>query len=152
MLGRKVTALITLAAWCGLTIGLPVPTRVPAGGSAGKVEAFPCQGHNCGCVTAEMCRRACCCFPKRVEPHRDCCEKPPQHERHGGLRIVSPLKCQGLDGLQLLTHLIVGLPQPNAAPTRDVHAERLKPPVAFAPASRVLEVSPPPPRYPLPLA
>jgi len=28
---------------------------------------FPCAHHDCGCKTAEQCRRHCCCHPKREQ-------------------------------------------------------------------------------------
>jgi hypothetical protein len=39
-------------------IGVPLPAH--AGKDTG--EKYPCQGHPCGCATAEECWRHCCCF------------------------------------------------------------------------------------------
>lgn len=36
--------------------------------TAAATADFPCAGHHCGCVSAEMCRSHCCCFPSQSEP------------------------------------------------------------------------------------
>jgi hypothetical protein len=47
-------ALSLLLSTCGVTVS--PPKRVAS------ATPFPCQGHACGCRTAEQCRRSCCCF------------------------------------------------------------------------------------------
>lgn len=50
---------LTLAVLCGVaagTVGFPVTPPGLLGG------AFPCQGHGCGCRSAEECWLGCCCL------------------------------------------------------------------------------------------
>jgi hypothetical protein len=44
--------------------GIPIPPIR----TAISTEDFPCQGHQCGCMSAEQCRTSCCCVlkPKSV--------------------------------------------------------------------------------------
>jgi hypothetical protein len=55
---RRLIAAGALLAYLAATIGLPFPPPliVKDGG-----KPFPCQGHACGCQTAEDCWRHCCC-------------------------------------------------------------------------------------------
>ena len=48
---------------CALAQYLLVASGVPVPIAAGPVsaEAYPCQGHNCGCRGPEHCWRSCCC-------------------------------------------------------------------------------------------
>jgi len=57
---------LTLLGFAVGTVGIPVPVPVPTGPNP---EQFICQGHGCGCQTAEHCWKACCCFSpkKRLE-------------------------------------------------------------------------------------
>lgn len=55
---RRVCALVALISYLTAIIGVPLPAH--AGKDMG--EKYPCQGHPCGCVTAEDCWRQCCCF------------------------------------------------------------------------------------------
>jgi hypothetical protein len=52
-----------LAVACALAQYLLVASGVPVPVAAGPVsaEAYPCQGHNCGCRGPEHCWRSCCC-------------------------------------------------------------------------------------------
>lgn len=44
---------------------LPVPILLCAPGLAkDRSQAFPCQDRPCGCMSAEQCRKKCCCFNK----------------------------------------------------------------------------------------
>lgn len=54
---RLVVALAALA-YLATAVGLPLPARALQDPSA----PFPCQDHGCGCLTAEQCWHACCCF------------------------------------------------------------------------------------------
>jgi hypothetical protein len=49
---------VLIVAYLASAIGFPVPHFEPA-----KIvgRPFACQGRGCGCLTAEDCRRACCC-------------------------------------------------------------------------------------------
>lgn len=64
--GRVGLVCLTLLGFAIGTVGIPVPVPVPTGSNP---EQFICQGHGCGCQTAEHCWRACCCFSpkKRLE-------------------------------------------------------------------------------------
>jgi hypothetical protein len=55
---RRLTAALLAVAYLVSVIGLPLPAGAarPGGG------AFPCQGHACGCLSAEECWHHCCCF------------------------------------------------------------------------------------------
>jgi hypothetical protein len=55
---RRLVSGVALVAYLLATVGFPLPmpanqdTRTP----------FPCQGHACGCLSAEQCWQNCCCF------------------------------------------------------------------------------------------
>jgi hypothetical protein len=55
---RRCLAPVLALSYVMATIGLPWPM------SSGARDAipFPCQGHRCGCVSAEQCWNHCCCF------------------------------------------------------------------------------------------
>ncbi|HEX4143337.1 MAG TPA: hypothetical protein VHY91_07285 [Pirellulales bacterium] len=55
---RRCLALMLALAYVMATVGAPCPT------SSGTRDAtpFPCQGHRCGCLSAEQCWAHCCCF------------------------------------------------------------------------------------------
>jgi hypothetical protein len=57
-IGRRLIAAGALFAYLAATIGLPLPPPliIKDGG-----KPFMCQGHACGCQTAEECWRHCCC-------------------------------------------------------------------------------------------
>jgi hypothetical protein len=55
---RRLIAVGVLFAYLAATNGLPLPPPVVIK-DGGK--PFPCQGHACGCQTAEECWRHCCC-------------------------------------------------------------------------------------------
>src|SRR5690606_8419101 len=48
---------LSLVCFVAVAGGVPLPTGVPSAGGP-----FPCQGHRCGCQSAERCWKACCCF------------------------------------------------------------------------------------------
>ncbi len=56
---RRLLAVGALFAYLAATNGFPLPPPVVIK-DGGK--PFPCQGHACGCQTAEECWRHCCCF------------------------------------------------------------------------------------------
>jgi hypothetical protein len=64
--GRVGLICLTLLGFAIGTVGIPLPVPVPSGPNP---EQFICQGHGCGCQTAEHCWKACCCFSpkKRLE-------------------------------------------------------------------------------------
>ena len=57
---------LTLLGFAIGTVGIPMPVPVSSGPNP---EQFICQGHGCGCQTAEHCWKSCCCFSpkKRLE-------------------------------------------------------------------------------------
>jgi hypothetical protein len=57
-LRRRLCAAVTLLGYLLATFGVPLPA------TARKAEdlPFPCRDHPCGCLTAEQCWTACCCF------------------------------------------------------------------------------------------
>src|SRR5665213_519446 len=57
-IGRRLIAVGALFAYLAAVNGLPLPPPVVIK-DGGK--PFPCQGHACGCQTAEECWRHCCC-------------------------------------------------------------------------------------------
>ena len=56
---RRVAVAGALLAYLAAAVGLPLPPQVVVK-DGGK--PFPCQGHLCGCQTAEECWRHCCCY------------------------------------------------------------------------------------------
>jgi len=58
---RGIIAFISSIAMLVAFIGYPEPER--SARLAGEDEDYPCKHHRCGCLTAEMCRTHCCCFP-----------------------------------------------------------------------------------------
>jgi hypothetical protein len=57
-LPRRLSAGLALASYLVAIVGFPLP--VSAGKDSGR--PYPCQGHPCGCGSAEDCWRHCCCF------------------------------------------------------------------------------------------
>jgi hypothetical protein len=54
---RRLIVACAIAHYLLVASGVPVP--VAAGPKSG--ERYPCEGHNCGCRSAEHCWRSCCC-------------------------------------------------------------------------------------------
>jgi hypothetical protein len=54
---RRITVAVMLCAYLVTGFGTPVIARVDKSG-----EPFPCQGHACGCQTADQCWGDCCCY------------------------------------------------------------------------------------------
>lgn len=98
-MSRRLLAVGVLFAYLAAVFGLPLPPPVVIK-DGGKL--FPCQGHACGCLTAEDCWRHCCCHTpeerwawakeNRVQPpeyaekpgaaHADLCDST--EPRHAG--------------------------------------------------------------------
>lgn len=61
---RRFVGLFTTLAYLIVCTGLPLPVVV--GQDVATTEAgttpYPCQGHRCGCRTAEQCWKSCCCM------------------------------------------------------------------------------------------
>jgi hypothetical protein len=92
-LAAKLWAGLALLSFAVTGIGIPLPvTDIKDHGIP-----FPCQGHVCGCPSAEQCWRHCCCFTAAerwawakahyVEPP-DYAERPADHDDH-----ESPASC-----------------------------------------------------------
>jgi hypothetical protein len=58
---RRATATVALVAYLLTATGVPLPGRDLKRGS----QPFPCQGHACGCSSAEQCWKRCCCYSPR---------------------------------------------------------------------------------------
>jgi len=58
--GRGVVIWLCVASFAITASGVPVPDA-PRWGRA----PFPCQGHRCGCASADQCWKQCCCFTPR---------------------------------------------------------------------------------------
>jgi len=76
-LRRRLVVGHVIVAYLVAAIGFPLP----AAASRGEGEAFPCQGHRCGCQSAEQCWRQCCCFSAE------------EHLVWARLRGVTPPEC-----------------------------------------------------------
>jgi len=59
---QRMVVIVALLGSCALSGGLPLPSS-PLAAKVGT-RAFPCQTRQCGCRSAEQCRRSCCCFSK----------------------------------------------------------------------------------------
>jgi len=57
-LRRRCLAPVLALSYVVATVGLPWPTS----NASRDALPFPCQGHRCGCVSAEQCWAHCCCF------------------------------------------------------------------------------------------
>ena len=142
-----------------------VPTwqAVPSGpaGADGDGEWFPCKGHHCGCLNAEMCRAHCCCHKSWQSapspPARSCCTHKADHtdafaascsnrsERSITL-IIQTAGCAGRDlswGLTALAWIATSHPvpvlRPPTTPRHELHVSQLR-------SQCGLQIDPPPPR------
>jgi hypothetical protein len=52
-------AMLSLVNYTLLALGIPLPHLEPI---AADTQPFPCQGHRCGCRTAQQCWKSCCCM------------------------------------------------------------------------------------------
>lgn len=61
---RRFVSLATVAAYLLVCTGVPIPIVVDRAAAAEDPSGapYPCQGHRCGCRTAEQCWKACCCM------------------------------------------------------------------------------------------
>jgi hypothetical protein len=55
---RPMLAVLLALAYLVTAVGL----RIPGAVASRQVTPFPCQGHQCGCRSAEQCWSHCCCF------------------------------------------------------------------------------------------
>lgn len=62
---RLVSAIVVSAYVLGTLGVLPSPAVIGRWLGQGALERHPCEGHGCGCVFAEECWTACCCFGTR---------------------------------------------------------------------------------------
>ncbi|QNN23215.1 hypothetical protein HED60_13355 [Planctomycetales bacterium ZRK34] len=121
-----------------------------AGQIADSGEWYPCKGHHCGCVSAEMCRTACCCGMSESEPAPEpetesCCAEPEAPEPTVTMTIQSA-KCHGRDLTLMLAAITWTSDRPTSAmskpaPTGYAHA----PSTLFVDLVDAL-IDPPPPR------
>jgi len=61
---RRFVSLLTLVGYFVICTGLPVPFAIgqTTAEEASATTPYPCQGHRCGCRSAEQCWKACCCM------------------------------------------------------------------------------------------
>jgi hypothetical protein len=144
--------------------GIPVPMPRPV--PALSDEDFPCRNHACGCLSAAMCRTACCCEKSVAvvvreptpEPEHSCCqaktseaEPPPKNASEPtapeGVPVLTALSCQGI-WMVTLTAAPVLSPVDNqvviAGPTS--LAGELLTALETLPPGTCLDVPVPPPR------
>jgi hypothetical protein len=57
---RRASVWLALVNYSAMALGLPLPVSAVSGAASG--EAHPCRDHRCGCVSAEQCWKACCCY------------------------------------------------------------------------------------------
>jgi len=152
MFGRRITALIVALVFCAVEIGVPIPHfTLPAD------EDYPCRHHACGCLTAEICRTSCCCFPTKTvssccsstQGNPDECDEAadtPAEEERGVDILVNALTCQGANSFWI--HLGVDLSPPSkiTGVVPYVSGERFVLPGESTPKGFDLEPEPPPPR------
>ena len=154
----------TLFASLGVSI-VPVIDRAGAVASAGDADFF-CAGHGCGCLTAEMCRTACCCV--KPAPVAAACHDAaptchmtvtPQADAAPGDEAdaaddapvrgwtIRSASCAGRDHWMvrhLLIHWVPATPRPMTASQPLVGLVAIADPIEFSVDSPALD--PPPPR------
>src|ERR1051326_338719 len=79
---QKLVRALTLLAY--LLTALPIPVSATTAREVGT--PFPCQGHSCGCQTAEQCWRGCCCFSpeEKLAWARSHGIQPPEYAQSAG--------------------------------------------------------------------
>lgn len=170
MLERRWTVRLVVAHLIGAmlfaSLGISI---VPTGGRMTDFAAladadFPCAGHGCGCVTAEMCRTACCCAkpaPSACHAAASTCHSPAQpqppasdelddatsgesHVRGWTIRSAS---CAGRDhwlARHLLVHWLPDAPRITQAPQPLVGVVAIADPMDCSIDGPAID--PPPPR------
>lgn len=75
LLRHLLTYTLIVAVWASSS-GFSLVAIQMAGqwGTAANANAYPCAGHDCGCVSPQMCRTQCPCSPVEPEPST-CCEQ-----------------------------------------------------------------------------
>lgn len=66
-------------------------------------QSFPCKGHACGCITAEICRSNCCCFGfSHCQSNRSPAVESEHSNANIGFRLVmKSASCSGRDIVSL---------------------------------------------------
>ena len=75
MLRWRLIGILTLLGFWAASVGFPV-ANLPEKAD----EDFPCRGHRCGCLNAEMCRTHCCC--QKPAAVRTCCARKAANNCH----------------------------------------------------------------------
>jgi hypothetical protein len=85
-----------MVAFLGALFGVPMPDPDDRRDS-GMVsdEDFPCRGHSCGCLSAEMCRNNCCCNKTEIieQPAKSCCSAKKKKSSGSAFNALS---CKGI--------------------------------------------------------
>jgi hypothetical protein len=79
-IGWRVAAVVALFGHLVAALGVPIPTEAPVASSV----PFPCQGHPCGCFSAEECWDGdCCCYTleQKLAWAKEQGIEPPPHVR-----------------------------------------------------------------------
>ncbi|MBY0522373.1 MAG: hypothetical protein K2R98_03205 [Gemmataceae bacterium] len=76
-LRRGLVITVALAAYLTSALGIPLP--VPTAQDVS--QPFPCQGHACGCRSADQCWQQCCCYSpeEKLSWAKDHHVEPPAH-------------------------------------------------------------------------
>lgn len=136
-------------------------------GVAAATADFPCAGHSCGCISAEMCRAHCCCYPSppkpKPEPQTESCHLPANSELESAedsgdpvndeqddeilyRLVVRSAECAGLTAWLLANSLYVPVQNWVAVDLTWPLVAVLPPTVPHPPASISLSPDPRPPR------
>jgi hypothetical protein len=73
LLGRRLTAAVTLLAYVATMCGVPLPALA----TQHSDQAFPCRGLLCGCMTAEQCNSCGCFTPAELASSANSHNVPP---------------------------------------------------------------------------
>ena len=139
---------IILAAWMAL-----VTVQVPIGALAKTPSpdaAYPCEGHACGCASAEDCATACCCYPEVFQEKSapSCCSEEQQEPPEEPLvSFLAALGCSGFNPDLFLTgKLLPGTPPATEIFLHELPYHTQAPAHGVRPSSSPLE---PPDKIPI---
>ncbi len=110
-----------------------------------KDQSFPCKGHACGCITAEICRSSCCCFQfSHCQSNRSPAVESEHSNANIGFRLVmKSASCSGRDIVSLTIKTMFWIAESPSSPiaTYSNLCYRIK----ITSTYNSLEISPDPP-------